>query len=147
MCILSVYTLLKVLGYYDFSVCPGQWWVSKKVWMGVGGWGELCPSLFWIFGIVLTLQRPLGLLRRKVTCDCLIHTFLFKRADCFATRCTAWLAATRLQYGSLICTRSTPNAPTPYLSSHNKSVHFTWRRIAILRVLSRIHAMFELRIL
>ena len=26
----------------------------------MGGWGELYPSLFWIFGIVLTLQSPLG---------------------------------------------------------------------------------------
>ena len=31
----------------------------KKVWMGVGGCGELYPSSFWVFGIVLTLQRPL----------------------------------------------------------------------------------------
>ena len=25
----------------------------------VGGWGELYPSLFWIFGICLTLHSPL----------------------------------------------------------------------------------------
>ena len=25
----------------------------------VGGWGELYANLFWIFGIILTLQRPL----------------------------------------------------------------------------------------
>ena len=30
---------------------------QKKVWMG--GWGELYPSFFWIFGIFLTLQSPL----------------------------------------------------------------------------------------
>ena len=29
------------------------------VWMGAGGWGELYPHLFWIFGIFLTLQSPL----------------------------------------------------------------------------------------
>ena len=31
----------------------------KKVWMGVGGWDELYPVIFWIFGICLTLQSPL----------------------------------------------------------------------------------------
>ena len=33
----------------------------KKVRM-VGGWGELYPVLFWIFGIRLTLQSPFNLL-------------------------------------------------------------------------------------
>ena len=33
MCILSVYTLLKVVGYYDLSVLS-----MSKNWMG-GGWG------------------------------------------------------------------------------------------------------------
>ena len=28
---------------------------QKKIWMGLGGWGELHPSLFWIFGFFLTL--------------------------------------------------------------------------------------------
>ena len=27
---------------------------------GVGGWVELYPIFFWIFGIFLTLQSPLG---------------------------------------------------------------------------------------
>ena len=50
MCILSVYTLLKVVGYYDLSVLSMSVVVSQKnVWMGVGGWGELYPLLFWIF--------------------------------------------------------------------------------------------------
>ena len=57
MCILSVYTLLKVVGYYDLSVLPMSVMGLKKNWM-VGGWVELYPSLFWIFGIVLTLQSP-----------------------------------------------------------------------------------------
>ena len=35
---------------------------QKKIWIGgvdvVGGWGELYPVLFWIFGICLTRQSP-----------------------------------------------------------------------------------------
>ena len=38
MCILSVYTLLKVVGYYDLSVLSmSVMSLKKKVWMG-GGW-------------------------------------------------------------------------------------------------------------
>ena len=39
MCILSVYTLLKVVGYYDLSVLSmSVMGFQKKVWMGwVGG--------------------------------------------------------------------------------------------------------------
>ena len=44
---MSVYTLLKVVGYYDFE-CSVHVGFQKKVWMGVGGWGELYPSFFWI---------------------------------------------------------------------------------------------------
>ena len=33
---------------------------QKKSLDGAGGWGELHPSLFWIFGIFLTLQSPLS---------------------------------------------------------------------------------------
>ena len=53
MCILFVYSLLKVVSYYDVSV-PYMSVIGfqKKVWMGVGGWNELYPCLFWIFGIV-----------------------------------------------------------------------------------------------
>ena len=41
MCILSVYALLKVVGYYDLSVLSmSVMGLKKKVWM-VGGWGEL----------------------------------------------------------------------------------------------------------
>ena len=49
-CILSVYTLLKVVGYYDLSVLSMPvMGFKKKVWMGVGGWGELSPIFldFW----------------------------------------------------------------------------------------------------
>ena len=58
MCILSVYTLLKVVGYYDLSVLsmPVMGFQKRIRLDGVGGWGELYPIFFWIFGIVLTLQ-------------------------------------------------------------------------------------------
>ena len=37
MCILSVYTLLKVVGYYDLSVLSmSVMGFQKKVWMGGG---------------------------------------------------------------------------------------------------------------
>ena len=44
MCILFVYTLLKVVNYYDLSFLSMS---VIKVWMGCC---ELHPSLFWIFG-------------------------------------------------------------------------------------------------
>ena len=53
MCILFVYTLLKVVSYYDLSVLSmSVMGFHKKVW--IGGF-ELYPVLFWIF---LTLQSP-----------------------------------------------------------------------------------------
>ena len=56
--ILSVYTSIKVVSYYDLSVLSmSVMGFQKKVWMG-GGWGEVYPSFFWIFGICLTLQSP-----------------------------------------------------------------------------------------
>ena len=58
MCILSVYALLKVVGYYDLSVRSiSVIGFQKKVWMG-SGWGELYPIFFWIFEKNLTLQSP-----------------------------------------------------------------------------------------
>ena len=50
MCILFVYTLLKVVSYYDLSVLSmSVMGFQKKVCMG-GGWvGELYLSCFWIF--------------------------------------------------------------------------------------------------
>ena len=50
MCILSVYTLLKVVGYYDLSVPSMSVMGFQKKSLWVGGWGELYPSFFWIFG-------------------------------------------------------------------------------------------------
>ena len=39
MCILSVYTLLKVVGYYDLRDLSMRGIDSqKKLWMGVEGW-------------------------------------------------------------------------------------------------------------
>ena len=54
--VLFVYTLLKIVCYYDLSVLSMS--VIKKSLDGgwVGGWGELYPSLFFIF---LTLQSSL----------------------------------------------------------------------------------------
>ena len=46
MCILSVYTLLKVVSYYDLSVLSMPVMGSKKKF----GWVcELYPVLFWCF--------------------------------------------------------------------------------------------------
>ena len=44
MCILSVYTLLKVVGYYDLSVLSMSVRVSKKI--GWGWVGEVSSILF-----------------------------------------------------------------------------------------------------
>ena len=53
MCFLSVYTLLNVVGYYDWSVLSTSVHVrvgfKKKNWMG-GGWVEL--ALFKFFGVL-----------------------------------------------------------------------------------------------
>ena len=40
----SVFTLLKVVGYYDLSVLSmSVMCFPKKIRWGVGGWGELYP--------------------------------------------------------------------------------------------------------
>ena len=45
MCILC--TLLKVVGYYDLSVLSmSVLGFQNKMYMGVGGWGELYPIFF-----------------------------------------------------------------------------------------------------
>ena len=60
-CVLCLYTLLKVVGYYDMSVVsmPGMGF-QKKVWMGVGWWVELYPSIFWNIGILFNFAKPLN---------------------------------------------------------------------------------------
>ena len=56
MCILSVYTWLKVVGYYDLScLSTSVMGFQKKFGWRVGGWGELYPIFFWISK---TLQSP-----------------------------------------------------------------------------------------
>ena len=60
MCILSVYTLLKVVGYYDLSVLSmSVMGFQKKFRRGVGGWGELYPSLFGIFLNFFNFANPI----------------------------------------------------------------------------------------
>ena len=48
MCILFVYTLLKVVSYYDLSVQSMPVMGFQNIKKGLDG-GELYPSLFWIF--------------------------------------------------------------------------------------------------
>ena len=62
MCILYVYTMQKVVGYYDLSVLSmSVMGFQKKSLDGeVDGWGELYPRFFLIFGIFFTLQSPLA---------------------------------------------------------------------------------------
>ena len=58
VCILSVYTLRKVVGYYDLSVLSmSVMGFQKKVWMG-GGWVGGVSSIQFLFFIFLTLQSP-----------------------------------------------------------------------------------------
>ena len=54
MCILSVYTLLKVVGYYDLSVLSMSVMGLKKkkfLW-GVGGWVGGVSSIQFLFGFL-----------------------------------------------------------------------------------------------
>ena len=63
--ILSVYTLIKVVSYYDLSVLSMDF--QKKL-DGVGGWGEVYPGFFFDFWNFLTLQSPLlSLLKNGIT--------------------------------------------------------------------------------
>ena len=49
MCILSVYTLLKVVGYYDLSVLSmSVMGFQKKMWMGAG----FVSSIQFLFGFL-----------------------------------------------------------------------------------------------
>ena len=53
MCIMFVYTLLKVVSYYDLSVLyMSVMGFQKRFGWEAGRWGELYPSIFWIFGIL-----------------------------------------------------------------------------------------------
>ena len=62
MCILSVHTLLKGVGYFDLSVLSLSVMGFQKNRSLDGGWVGGVRSIqvfFWIFGILLTLQSPL----------------------------------------------------------------------------------------
>ena len=74
MCILSVglYTLLKVVCYYDFSALSMTVMGFQKKSLdggGVGGWGELHPICFGIFA------KPLSGIIRSVICYPLLYLF------------------------------------------------------------------------
>ena len=77
MCILSVYTLLKVVGYYDLSVLSKSVMVfQKKFGWGVGAYLGGVSSIqicFGIFEIVLTLQS-----RLYNACKTIPHTKIYK---------------------------------------------------------------------
>ena len=59
VCILSVCTLLKVVGYYDLSVLSMSVMVFQKNKFGWGGWVETYAIFFFFFEFFLTLQGPL----------------------------------------------------------------------------------------
>ena len=55
MCVLFVYTLLKVVNYYNLSVLSMSVMGFQK--KSVGGWGKLHPSCFWNF---FNFAKPLS---------------------------------------------------------------------------------------
>ena len=56
----SVYTLLKVVSYYDLSVLSmSVMGFQKKKFGWVGWWGELYPSFFWDFWNFVNFAKPL----------------------------------------------------------------------------------------
>ena len=64
----SVYTLLRVVSYYDLSVLSmSVRGLQKNVLMGVGGWGELHAVLFWIFWNILNCAKPVSEMHRFMT--------------------------------------------------------------------------------
>ena len=86
MCILSIYTFVKRFFSSEFVImilvfCPYLMGFPKKFGCGVGGWGELHPSFFWIFGKKLTLQCPLvdnsGGLLNSYSCRCSIVSIYY----------------------------------------------------------------------
>ena len=59
MCILSIYIAKSSwLFSFECSVHVSDGFPKKKFGWGVGGWGELYPSLFWIF---FYFSKPLSL--------------------------------------------------------------------------------------
>ena len=68
---LPLYTLLKVVNYYDLNVLSKSvmGFQKKSLDGGLNGWGETYPVLFWIFGIIFNFANPFirDLLRLKYT--------------------------------------------------------------------------------
>ena len=63
MCILSLYTLLKVVGYYDLRVLSmSVMGFQNKFGWRVGGWSELYP----IFLIFFNFAKPLRLDKESI---------------------------------------------------------------------------------
>ena len=58
MCILFVYTLLKVVNYCDLSVLSRSVMGLKKNWMGVRGVRSI-HVFFWIIGFFFNFAKPL----------------------------------------------------------------------------------------
>ena len=57
---MCVYTLLKVVRHYDLSVLSlSEMGFQNKVWMGVGGRGELYPVSFFDFWNFINFAKPL----------------------------------------------------------------------------------------
>ena len=63
MCILSVYTMLKVVGYYDLSVLYMSVMGFQKSLDGVGGWGELYPIFLDVWNL-FNFAKPLSRVSR-----------------------------------------------------------------------------------
>ena len=67
MCILSVYTLLKVVGYYDLSVLSmSVMGFQKKFGWGVGGRGELYPIFVLYFCNFVNFAKPLTMNKKYI---------------------------------------------------------------------------------
>ena len=68
MCILSVYiyTLIKVVSYYDFSVLPMSVMGFQKKSLD-GRWGEVYPSFF---GIFFNFAKPPSVALKKIIWQC-----------------------------------------------------------------------------
>ena len=84
MCILSVYTLLKVAGYYDLDVLSMSVMGFQKieVWMG-GGWGEIYPSFFGDFWNLFNFAKPLTFSMRRCNKKMMMcHTYNFQNDHC-----------------------------------------------------------------
>ena len=122
MCILSVHTLLKVVGYYDLSVLSmSMMGFKKKLDLGwVGGWGELYPSFFCGFLVeFVNFAKPLS------RCEC------FGSASCFTIRGVSLCVAVRsvsfvpalISFSYLAGSGLRQSKPSWWCSVLNETVH------------------------